>query len=589
MKNRTEKTVKKKSVIKRLWKYASEFRAAFIVSLIASAVYVAFMLVLPVLFGKATDLIIGEGKVAFDELYKLFIYAACAAVGAGVSQWICEALCNKISNGITAKIRDDVFEKLQKVPLKYLDCRSTGDLLSVEIGDADKLSDGLLLGFSRFFTGVITIFGTLAFMFAINPIIAAVVMLLTPVSLLTAKFITGRTYGLFKAQSKLTGEQTALVEETLSNLPTVKAYRTEDVNGKKFDEINDELKITSFKAVFFSSLTNPSTRLINAVVYAAVALTGALLAVNVSSGALAVTAGGILSLLSYANRYTKPFNEITSVLTELTSAKACAARLFEILDEPEETRLPIEKPAGALKGDADIDDVSFSYVPDKKLIEHFNLSVKTGTKVAIVGPTGCGKTTLINLLMRFYDVNSGEIRYDGIPITQTERRSLRLNIGMVLQETWIRKASVFDNVRIGRKSATREEVEQACKLAHAHGFITRLDGGYDAIIGEDGLSAGQKQLICIARVMLCLPPMLILDEATSSIDTRTEMKIQQAFDTLTRGKTSFIVAHRLSTIKSADVILVMKNGNVIEQGSHNELLDKRGFYYEMYNSQYAGS
>ena len=589
MKKNIDKSVKKKSVIKRLWKYASKFRAAFIVSLIASAVYVAFSLVLPVFFGKATDLIVGEGEVSFGELYKLFIYAACAAVGAGVSQWICEALCNKISNGITAKIRDDVFNKLQRVPLKYLDCRSTGDLLSVEIGDADKLSDGLLLGFSRFFTGIITILGTLAFMFAINPIIAAVVMLLTPISLLTAKFITGRTYGLFKAQSRLTGEQTALVEETLSNLPTVKAYETEEVNGKKFDEINDELKKTSFKAVFFSSLTNPSTRLINAVVYAAVALTGALLAINVTSGVLAVTAGGILSLLSYANRYTKPFNEITSVLTELTGAKACAARLFEILDEPEEVRFANEKPAGALKGDVDIDDVSFSYVPDKKLIEHFNLSVKTGTKVAIVGPTGCGKTTLINLLMRFYDVNSGEIRYDEMPVTELERRSLRLNIGMVLQETWIRKASVFDNVRIGRKNATREEVEEACKLAHAHGFITRLDGGYDTIIGEDGLSVGQKQLLCIARVMLCLPPVLILDEATSSIDTRTEMKIQQAFDTLTRGKTSFIVAHRLSTIKSADVILVMKNGNVIEQGNHKELLDKRGFYYEMYNSQYAGS
>lgn len=589
MKKNIDKSVKKKSVIKRLWKYASKFRAAFIVSLIASAVYVAFSLVLPVFFGKATDLIVGEGEVSFGELYKLFIYAACAAVGAGVSQWICEALCNKISNGITAKIRDDVFNKLQRVPLKYLDCRSTGDLLSVEIGDADKLSDGLLLGFSRFFTGIITILGTLAFMFAINPIIAAVVMLLTPISLLTAKFITGRTYGLFKTQSRLTGEQTALVEETLSNLPTVKAYETEEVNGKKFDEINDELKKTSFKAVFFSSLTNPSTRLINAVVYAAVALTGALLAINVTSGVLAVTAGGILSLLSYANRYTKPFNEITSVLTELTGAKACAARLFEILDEPEEVRFANEKPAGALKGDVDIDDVSFSYVPDKKLIEHFNLSVKTGTKVAIVGPTGCGKTTLINLLMRFYDVNSGEIRYDEMPVTELERRSLRLNIGMVLQETWIRKASVFDNVRIGRKNATREEVEEACKLAHAHGFITRLDGGYDAIIGEDGLSVGQKQLLCIARVMLCLPPVLILDEATSSIDTRTEMKIQQAFDTLTRGKTSFIVAHRLSTIKSADVILVMKNGNVIEQGNHKELLDKRGFYYEMYNSQYAGS
>lgn len=576
----------KSGVIKRLWKYASKYRAAFLISLVASAVYVAFSLVLPIIFGKATDLIVGKDNVGFNDLYKLFIYAACAAVGAGLSQYVTEVICNKISNGITAKIRDDVFKKLQNVPLKYLDGRSTGDLLSVEIGDADKLADGLLLGFSRFFTGIITIIGTLVFMFVINPLIAAVVAVLTPLSLLTAKFITGRTYGLFKAQSKLIGEQSSLVEETLSNLPTVKAYMAEEVNGKKFDELNDELKKTSFKAVFYSSLTNPSTRIINAIVYAAVALTGALLAVKAAPGTIfAVTAGEILSLLSYANRYTKPFNEITSVLTELTSAKASAARLFEILDEDDEVVYANERKAEKLEGNVDIDDVSFSYVPDKKLIEHFNLSVKKGTRVAIVGPTGCGKTTLINLIMRFYDVNSGEIRFDGVPVTEYERRSLRANIGMVLQETWIRKASVYDNVKIGKKDATKEEVERACKLARAHGFITRLDGGYDAIIGEDGLSAGQKQLICIARVMLVLPPVLILDEATSSIDTRTEMKISEAFEILMNGKTSFIVAHRLSTIKSADVILVMRNGNVIEQGSHEELIEKHGFYYELYNAR----
>lgn len=576
----------KSGVIKRLWKYASKYRAAFLISLVASAVYVAFSLVLPIIFGKATDLIVGKDNVGFNDLYKLYIYAACAAVGAGLSQYVTEVICNKISNGITAKIRDDVFKKLQNVPLKYLDGRSTGDLLSVEIGDADKLADGLLLGFSRFFTGIITIIGTLVFMFVINPLIAAVVAVLTPLSLLTAKFITGRTYGLFKAQSKLIGEQSSLVEETLSNLPTVKAYMAEEVNGKKFDELNDELKKTSFKAVFYSSLTNPSTRIINAIVYAAVALTGALLAVKAAPGTIfAVTAGEILSLLSYANRYTKPFNEITSVLTELTSAKASAARLFEILDEDDEVVYANERKAEKLEGNVDIDDVSFSYVPDKKLIEHFNLSVKKGTRVAIVGPTGCGKTTLINLIMRFYDVNSGEIRFDGVPVTEYERRSLRANIGMVLQETWIRKASVYDNVKIGKKDATKEEVERACKLARAHGFITRLDGGYDAIIGEDGLSAGQKQLICIARVMLVLPPVLILDEATSSIDTRTEMKISEAFEILMNGKTSFIVAHRLSTIKSADVILVMKNGNVIEQGSHEELIEKHGFYYELYNAR----
>lgn len=584
-KNSGEKSV---GVMKRLWKYAKKYRLAFVISLIAATLYVGFSLILPILFGKATDLIIGKDNVDVSGLMKIFAVAAVAAILAGVSQWVTETLCNRISNGITARIRRDVFVKLENLPLKYLDGRSSGDLMSVEIGDADKLSDGLLLGFSRFFTGIITIIGTLAFMFAVNPIIALVVAVLTPVSLLTAKFITGRTYGLFKEQSKLTGRQSALVEETLSNLPTVKAYVTEGAFSERFDEINDELKERSFKAVFFSSLTNPTTRCINALVYAAVALTGALLKVNGATGALAITVGGILSLLSYANRYTKPFNEITAVITELTGAKACAARLFEILDEKEEVKAENEKKIGRLKGDVDIDDVSFSYVPERKLIEHFNLSVRSGLKIAIVGPTGCGKTTLINLLMRFYDVTGGEIRYDGEGIKGLERKSLRANIGMVLQDTWIRKASVYDNVRIGRKSASDEEVINACKLASADGFIKRLDKGYDSVISEDGLSAGQKQLISIARVMLCLPPMLILDEATSSIDTRTEMKIQQAFDTLTKGKTSFIVAHRLSTIKSADVILVMKEGNVIEQGNHEYLMGKRGFYYDLYNSQYAG-
>lgn len=473
------------------------------------------------------------------------------------------------------------------MPLKYIDGRPTGDVLSVEIGDVDRLADGMLLGFSRFFTGILTIIGTLAFMVSINPIIAVCVALITPLSLFTAKFITGRTYSRFKAQAEITGRQTSLVEETLSAIPTVKANLAENKFGNDFDKVNDELKDCAFKAVFYSSLTNPTTRFINAVVYAVVACVGALIAVKGSpTGAFAVTAGSLVSLLSYANRYTKPFNEITSVLTEITGAKACADRIFKVLDEDEEIIYDGEKQAETLQGKVDFKDVYFSYDPSFRLIQDFNLSVNPGEKVAIVGPTGCGKTTLINLIMRFYDVTSGEIDMDGIPSKQIERKSLRRNIGMVLQDTWIRKASVKDNVAIGNPNATQEEIEEACKRAHCHGFISRLPKGYDTIIGEEGLSQGQKQLISIARVMLCLPPVLILDEATSNIDTRTEMKIQKAFYELTAGKTSFMVAHRLSTIRSADLILVMKDGNVIEQGKHAELLEKKGFYYQLYNSQF---
>lgn len=574
-------------VIKKLWKYAYKYRFAFVLSLITAALYVAGALYLPKLYGEMTNLIVGKNDVDLDGILSLGIRAAAIIAAAALMQWITEAVCVKISDGVARSVRRDLFEKIQKLPLKYIDGRPTGDILSVEIGDVDRLADGMLLGFSRFFTGILTIIGTLAFMVSINPIIAVCVALITPLSLFTAKFITGRTYSRFKAQAEITGRQTSLVEETLSAIPTVKANLAENKFGNDFDKVNDELKDCSFKAVFYSSLTNPTTRFINAVVYAVVACVGALIAVKGSpTGAFAVTAGSLVSLLSYANRYTKPFNEITSVLTEITGAKACADRIFKVLGEDEEVIYDGERQAETLQGKVDFKDVYFSYDPSFRLIQDFNLSVNPGEKVAIVGPTGCGKTTLINLIMRFYDVTSGEIDMDGIPSKQIERKSLRRNIGMVLQDTWIRKASVKDNVAIGKPDATQAEIEEACRRAHCHGFISRLPKGYDTIIGEEGLSQGQKQLISIARVMLCLPPVLILDEATSNIDTRTEMKIQKAFYELTAGKTSFMVAHRLSTIRSADLILVMKDGNVIEQGKHAELLEKKGFYYQLYNSQF---
>lgn len=574
-------------VIKKLWKYAYKYRFAFVLSLITAALYVAGSLYLPKLYGEMTNLIVGKNDVDLDGILSLGIRAAAIIAAAALMQWITEAVCVKISDGVARSVRRDLFGKIQKLPLKYIDGRPTGDVLSVEIGDVDRLADGMLLGFSRFFTGILTIIGTLAFMVSINPIIAVCVALITPLSLFTAKFITGRTYSRFKAQAEITGRQTSLVEETLSAIPTVKANLAENKFGADFDKVNDELKDCSFKAVFYSSLTNPTTRFINAVVYAVVACVGALIAVKGSpTGAFAVTAGSLVSLLSYANRYTKPFNEITSVLTEITGAKACADRIFKVLGEDEEVIYDGERQAETLQGKVDFKDVYFSYDPSFRLIQDFNLSVKPGEKVAIVGPTGCGKTTLINLIMRFYDVTSGEIDMDGVPSKRLERKSLRRNIGMVLQDTWIRKASVKDNVAIGKPDATQAEIEEACRRAHCHGFISRLPKGYDTIIGEEGLSQGQKQLISIARVMLCLPPVLILDEATSNIDTRTEMKIQKAFYELTAGKTSFMVAHRLSTIRSADLILVMKDGNVIEQGKHAELLEKKGFYYQLYNSQF---
>lgn len=580
----------KTGVIKKLWRYAARYRFAFILSLITSAVYVGGSLYLPILFGKAADMIIGAGAVDLDGILHTGLIAAVVAVGSGLMQWIAETACVVISDGITRSVRNDLFDKMQKLPLSYIDGRPSGDILSVEIGDVDRLADGLLLGFSRFFSGVLTILGTLAFMISINPFIALAVAVLTPVSLFTAKYITGKTYGLFKSQAKITGAQTSLVEETLSAIPTVKAYCAEKKFGADFDKINDELYDKSFKAVFFSSLTNPTTRFINALVYAVVAVVGAIIAINAGGeAAFAVTAGSLLSLLSYANRYTKPFNEITSVVTELTGAKACAERIFTLLEEKEEVSFGEEKEIGKVEGKVDFDGVYFSYDKNKKLIQNFNLSVNAGEKIAIVGPTGCGKTTLINLIMRFYDTDEGTISFDGEPIKGVTRKSLRKNVGMVLQDTWIRKATVKENVNIGMPDATDEQIETACRRAHCHGFISRLPQGYNTVIGEEGLSQGQKQLISIARVMLALPPVLILDEATSNIDTRTEMKIQKAFYELTAGKTSFMVAHRLSTIRSADLILVMKDGNVIEQGKHTELLEKKGFYYELYNSQFEKS
>ena len=576
----------KKGVIKRLWKYVGKYRFAFILSLIAAAIGVIGQLYLPILFGKATDLIIGEGQVELNSILKIGITAAICSLIAGLMQWINEVLCSVIANGVVKRLRFNTFKKLQKTPLSYLDKRPVGDLLSVEISDADKLSEGLLLGFSKLFTGVLTIVGTLIFMIVINPVIAGVVAVITPVSLFAAKFITGKTYKFFKSQTEISGKQTAMIEETLTNLPTVKAYGAETDFGDSFDSVNEELKKTSFKATFFSSLTNPVTRFVNSLVYSSVALSGALLAINVESGILAVTAGAILSLLSYANRYTKPFNEISSVITELSSATACASRIFDIIDQEEELDEGTENFEKGVKGEVEISSVDFSYVEDKLLIQDFNLKVKSGQKIAIVGPTGCGKTTLINLLMRFYDVKDGEISVDGKGIKSLSRKNLRSAYGMVLQDTWIRKATVRDNIAIGKPNATEEEIIEAAKRSKAHGFIKRLPNGYGTVISENSLSQGQKQLLCIARVMLRLPPMLILDEATSSIDTRTEIQIQTAFDELTKGKTSFIVAHRLSTIKSADKILVMNNGNVIEQGSHRELLDKKGFYYKLYNSQF---
>jgi ATP-binding cassette subfamily B protein len=501
------------------------------------------------------------------------------------SQWIMNACNNRIVYNVSREVREKAFQKIEVLPLSYLDTHSSGDLVSRVIADVDQFSDGLLMGFTQLFTGVVTILGTLGFMLAVNVRITFVVVLLTPVSLLVAKYIAQKTYSMFQLQSKTRGEQTALIDEMIGNQKVVQAYGREKEVTARFDEINERLRKYSLRAIFFSSITNPATRFVNSLVYTGVGLTGALAAVR---GVM--TVGQLSAFLSYANQYTKPFNEISGVVTELQNALACAGRIFELIDAP--AQQPDASPADTLPseiGSLSLEHVSFSYTPDKPLIKDFNLEVKAGQRIAIVGPTGCGKTTLINLLMRFYDVNGGSIRVEGIDIRDLKRKDLRSAYGMVLQDTWLRNGTIRDNIRMGRPDATDEEVIQAARDAHAHSFIKRLPDGYDTMIGENGgnLSQGQKQLLCIARVMLCLPPMLILDEATSSIDTRTEIRIQKAFLKMMEGRTSFIVAHRLSTIRSADMILVMKDGSIIEQGTHQELLARKGFYAELYNSQFA--
>lgn len=576
----------KKSTLKKVLKRIEKYRLLVLLSLLMAAATVVLTLYLPILTGNAVDGIIAKGLVNFTGLFKILQTMIVVILATAIFQWLMNIINNHITYHVVQDIRKEAFEKLERLPLKYVDSRSYGDIVSRMIADVDQFAEGLLMGFTQLFTGVLTIVGTLFFMFDINVKIALVVVVLTPLSLFVAGFIAKRTYTMFKKQSETRGEQTSLIEEMVGNLKVVKAFGHEDENQEIFDEINERLQKYSLSAIFFSSLVNPCTRFINSMIYAGVGITGAIAALN---GRLSV--GQLTCFLSYANQYTKPFNEISGVITELQNALACAARVFELIEE--EPEVPDHETAVVLEdanGEIELEHVYFSYTADKKLIQDFNLSVKPGQRIAIVGPTGCGKTTLINLLMRFYDVNEGKISVDGHEIRDITRGSLRTNYGMVLQDTWIRNGTVKENIVIGKPDATMDEIVVAAKASRAHDFIKRLPNGYDTVLGEEGgnLSQGQKQLLCITRVMLCLPPMLILDEATSSIDTRTEIKIQQAFAKMMEGRTSFIVAHRLSTIREADVILVMKDGNIIEQGSHEDLLTKNGFYAELYNSQFAG-
>lgn len=567
-------------------KHIRRYWFAVAMSLVLAAVTVVLTLYVPILTGEAVDLMIDKGLVDMPGILAILKKIAIAMVLTALAQWIMNTCNNYITYHVVKDIRSEAFQKIQILPLKYLDGHATGDVVSRVIADVDTFADGLLMGFTQLFTGVLTIAGTLIFMLIYNVPITLLVVCLTPVSFLVAKFIATRTHDMFAEQSKTRGEQTALIEEMVGNQKIVKTFSREEAVKKQFGEINGRLQKCSLRATFYSSLTNPCTRFVNSLVYAGVGIFGAFLAVRGG-----ITVGRLSCFLSYANQYTKPFNEISGVITELQNAFVCAERIFELIEE--EPQIPEAEDAKVLQdaqGNVELNQVSFSYVPDKKLIEDFSLKVKPGQRVAIVGPTGCGKTTVINLLMRFYDVNSGSISVDGTDIRKLTRGSLRTNYGMVLQETWLRGGSILDNIRMGKPEATREEVMEAAKAAHAHSFIKRLPQGYDTVITEDGgsLSQGQKQLLCIARVMLCLPPMLILDEATSSIDTRTEIKIQNAFSKMMEGRTSFIVAHRLSTIREADIILVMKDGNIIEQGDHNSLLAQGGFYANLYNSQFVG-
>lgn len=574
-----------KDTIKKVLDYIKKYKILVALSLIFAAVTVALTLYVPILTGRAVDFIIGKGNVDFDSLIKIAVEIVVIVAITAVLQWLMSICNNKITYGVVRDIRNEAFEKIERMPLSYIDTHEHGDIVSRIIADVDTFADGLLMGFTQAFTGIITIFGTLIFMVTINFKITILVVLVTPLSLVIANFIAKRTYKLFRKQSEIKGKQTGIINEMIGNQKVVKAYSKEADVLERFDEINDELQKVSLKAIFYSSTTNPATRFVNAMVYAVVGIVGAVFAIN---GHISV--GGLSSFLSYANQYTKPFNEISSVITELQNALACAARIFDLIYEKSEE--PDKEGAIeslSIDGTVSLKNVNFSYVPDKKLIENFSLDVKKGQKIAIVGPTGCGKTTLINLLMRFYDVNSGSISISGENIMDMTRDTLRNSYGMVLQETWLKAGTIKENLMMGNESATMDEVIEAAKASHAHSFIRRLENGYDTYIGEDGgsLSQGQKQLLCIARVMLTKPPMLILDEATSSIDTRTEIKIQEAFNILMKGRTSFIVAHRLSTIREADVILVMKDGNIIEQGNHDELMEKSGFYANLYNSQFA--
>ncbi len=575
--------------IKRVLKQLKKYTPAIVLSLFLAVLTVAGNLLVPVLFGNAIDRILDKGAVDFKVIINYFIAIGAIVAATAVVQWLMSVINNAIVYGVIRDIRAEAFTHIQNLPLKYIDSHSYGDVVSRCIADVDQFADGLLMGFTQLFTGVITIVVTLVLMFVYNWLIALAVFVITPLSLFVAKFIASRTYSMFKKTSKIRGEQTAFIEEMVGNLKVVQAFGREDENRQKFDEVNGELTKASLSSIFFSSLTNPCTRFVNAVVYAAVALAGALTLIYPAVLPVSFGVGKLTTLLSYSNQYTKPFNEISGVVTEFQNAIACAGRIYELIDEP--AQLPDADGAATLedvKGDVEFKNVEFSYEEDKPLIKGLNISAKAGQRIAIVGPTGCGKTTLINLLMRFYDVQGGVITVDGQKIRHVTRKSLRKSYGMVLQDTWLKSGTVRDNITIGKPDATDEEVIAAAKATHVHGFIMQMKDGYDTLIGEDGgnLSQGQKQLLCITRIMLCLPPMLILDEATSSIDTRTELKIQNAFAKLMKGRTSFIVAHRLSTIKEADLILVMNNGNIIEQGTHEALMAAGGFYKKLYQSQF---
>lgn len=582
--------ISKKNVYKRVLKQLRPYSAAIALTIILALVTVAGNLWAPIIFGDIIDCIISAGNVDFEGMGYKFILLGGVIAATCAAQWLMSIINNKITYEVVRDIRAQAFLHIQDLPLNFIDSHSYGEIVSRNIADVDQFADGLLMGFTQLFTGVLTIIGTLVLMLTINWIIALIVFFITPLSLFVARFIATRTYSMFVATSRIRGEQTAFVEEMVDNLKVVQAFNREDDNQKKFDAINEELTKTSLKSIFYSSLTNPCTRFVNSIVYAAVALSGALTLIYPGILPIAFTAGRLTTLLSYSNQYTKPFNEISGVVTELQNAVACAARIYELIDEP--AQQPDASDAEILenvRGDVSFEDVNFSYVPEKPLIRNLNISAASGQRVAIVGPTGCGKTTLINLLMRFYEPQSGRVTVDGKDICSVTRASLRRQYGMVLQDTWLMNGTVRENIVLGAPDATDEQVIAAAKATHAHNFIMQLENGYDTVIGEDGgnLSQGQKQLLCITRIMLCPPPMLILDEATSSIDTRTEMRIQNAFAKLMKGRTSFIVAHRLSTVKEADIILVMKDGNIIEQGSHESLIAEGGFYYQLYNSQFA--